>query len=145
MPFPSQHPYTSHISQFAVFPESKAHRHRATASFDACAFTEDKTVSGEQHETKQAPTTVDAFVQTDLSIFDPNEYNTCSTIKNSGPLASLVKSKAFSGGARIEDLNESHKSRQEHMQPVFSLCPGVYRWDVSRSFSRSLKVHIFIA
>ena len=133
MPFPSQHPYTSHISQFSVFPDTRKdfntplyHQVDISESYEPTSEEEDGSIQEEKFK--------ETAIQTDLSCLK-FEHSLQPATQPKAP-SYIIREKAFSNGVRIE--KEIAPSDQTKSKPIptnvtsFALRPGVYRWDISR-------------
>ena len=138
LPFPSQHPYTSHISQFSLFPDSCCNANAKQQQLHASSEY-DLVESGIKDDTTATTNKVHAFTQTDHSCFT---RAIALPMRDSAAPACLVKSKAFSGGARIEVMScdSINDEKQAHSHCSNNLSPGIYRWDISRALPKRFQV-----
>lgn len=125
LPFPQEHPYTSHISRFAVFPDTNHHPPRPPPS--SVSVPAGKVTQHPQESTKDCnttgPTTQDTLLPRTASV------QTQTTLTAFKPLpAYYVPQKAGEWGLRVE---EHHLS----VPGIASLNPDVGRtfWDLPRS------------
>lgn len=143
LPFPSQHPYTSHISQFSVFPDTRKdfntplyHQVDTSESYEPTSKEEDESIQEEKFK--------ETAIQTDLSCL---KFEHSSTPAMQSKASSyIIRGKAFSNGVRIEkEIATSDQIESKSITSnvtTFTLRPGVYRWDVSRSQSLGHQVSI---
>ena len=113
LPFPQEHPYTSHISRFAVFPDTKYRQSFLNDSKQqACKKKDPKTTTLREAHLQQ---TASIQTQTTLSSFKPLP-------------AYYVSRTAGECGVRVEELHLSKPG-------IASLNPNIGRtfWDLPRS------------
>ncbi len=122
-----------------MFPDTKLSNRtiRPVSSQSTCSQQVDISVSDRDDGR------VDAAVQTDYSCFNQTLPDVYPPHKRERAAANIVKSKAFSSGARIELLTEAgHDDDELNQQDQYALrlCPGIYRWDILRALPRKLQV-----
>ena len=113
LPFPQEHPYTSHISRFAVFPDTKYQQ----------SFLNDSKQQSCEKKDPESTTPQEAHLQRTASI------QTQTALSSFKPLAAYyVLQKAGEWGVRVE---EHHLNKPG----IASLNPNVGRtfWDLPRS------------
>ena len=142
LPFPSQHPCTSHISQFAVFPDT---RNAVNTPLSSTIAPDSSDMTKEMNETNQENNCCkniqvsfkkDVSVQTNYSCFTSHDSGQPiqSSLRPNTTTPHIVKKKAFSSGVRIEkQVPLTTTGDMSHISAM--LRPGVYRWDVSRSLA----------
>ena len=125
LPFPQEHPYTSHISRFAVFPDTNYRPPPPVHEEDKQQFQESI------KESNAPPATQDTLLPRSASV------QTQTTLSSFKPLpAYYVPQKAGEWGLRVE---EHHLS----VPGIASLNPDVGRtfWDLPRSRQHRVRVY----
>lgn len=111
LPYPKNHPFSSHISQFAVFPNTQSDCREVD-------FSSQKIV---HHENDLLVFTLEASTQTDHITHNQNNFGF------KAPYKTVIQQKAFSGGMRLEDMSFSSQK-----VPVIGNKPGVY-WHLPKT------------
>ena len=120
-----------------MFPDSKISNN---ISQQSCLESQDISATAGNDSNDDHSTRVDAAVQTDYSCFDQSLPNISLPLQRDRASVNIVKSKAFSSGARIELLTAAGHTNDPKQHDQCALRPGIYRWDISRALPRKLQV-----
>ena len=139
MPFPAEHPFTSHISQFSVFPETcKTNTGLNLREPTPLVIgTKECSTQSQENESVNKAEAKEVGTQTDR---DEGEDKDSHTKQN----PYYISDKSYCHAARKEIYNVDLQalSDKDDSYLLASLRPGIYRWDVSRS--RSLGHQVII-
>lgn len=142
MPFPSQHPYTSHISQFALFPSTQR-RPNEIHLRQPTPLVIGRQTTTEKEEENQSNDIIVSYKDMSTQTEEESEGEEGEEMlfqlqkPNEGPKSFFVPEKAFSKGLRLEKpvtmVTGTDVPCSEESFLASSLRPGIYRWDVSRA------------
>ena len=144
LPYPLQHPFSSHISRFAVFPDTRSesravdlaniHTHEEATVKQAFNGVDDGTA---------VPQTRESSAQTELvSVSHHSQYRSGHVRPHTAPCQTVVAEKALRGMRIEEVLVRPHPHSAElHPQAAMLSKPGVY-WHLPKAAKHQVCTYV---